>query len=117
MNQCGECTECCAVFEIEEINKPKHKLCAHCTSKGCSIYESRPEVCQTFECAYLNSDWKKELRPDKSGVIIAKSLKGEYLAYRLKDDISMNSPIMKQIEYMQLRHGVSIRGIDARKKG
>jgi len=77
---CGECTMCCKVFAIPDIDKPAGKWCKHCAiGKGCGIYASRPEVCRTFECMWLQSQsqpderdrFAEEFRPDKCKVVIA----------------------------------------------
>ncbi|MDE2578537.1 MAG: hypothetical protein KGL46_07030 [Hyphomicrobiales bacterium] len=69
---CGACNMCCKSLEIEHFNKPMGVLCKHWKDGcGCSIYETRPQVCRDFEC-----DWKEErslgpqLRPDKVGTIL-----------------------------------------------
>ena len=55
-NRCGSCTMCCRVFAISEFDKPADKWCKHCAmGKGCTIYETRPERCQTYECLWLQS--------------------------------------------------------------
>lgn len=62
-HSCGECSLCCIYPAIEKIQfaaegmpltgrKPYGKTCAHCTSKGCSVYEVRPPVCRNYECLW-----------------------------------------------------------------
>ena len=54
--ECGECTLCCKVVGVEDLKKPAGTWCAHCTSsRGCGIYETRPEECRTFVCAWLET--------------------------------------------------------------
>lgn len=67
---CGDCTVCCRVPAIDkpEVQKASGVLCRHCTG-GCTIYETRFEICRTFHCAWrqmgnLDESW----RPDQSGV-------------------------------------------------
>jgi hypothetical protein len=51
---CGECTLCCKLLGIESLDKPAGVWCAHCKpSRGCGIYESRPQDCRNFICGYL----------------------------------------------------------------
>lgn len=69
---CGECTVCCEVLRVDELNKPSGTLCEHCvTSKGCRIYETRFEICRTYRCMWLQGVFgnRPELRPDRSGVL------------------------------------------------
>lgn len=111
MSDCGECTECCTVFRIDEIKKPKHVKCEHCSDKGCGIHLSKPKTCSEYECAYTRSNWNLKLRPDKCGVII--DLKdGGHKAYRLRDKV--DPIIIKQIDFIQENYGIEIEGIDAR---
>lgn len=70
---CGFCTVCCYATRIDdpELQKPVGVTCAHCTGRGCGIYETRPGTCRTFYCGWwiwpeLDEDW----RPDRSGVLI-----------------------------------------------
>lgn len=68
---CGECTACCTVMAIDkpEMQKEAGVTCRHCSGSGCSIYETRPALCQHFHCGWrqlpiLDESW----RPDLSGV-------------------------------------------------
>jgi len=47
--ECGECTLCCTLCEIVELNKPAGEKCIHCTSK-CTIYEDRPFAFKEISC-------------------------------------------------------------------
>jgi hypothetical protein len=69
---CGECTACCSVMAIDkpDIQKAAGVLCRYCKN-GCTIYESRPQVCRSFHCGWrqlpvLDDNW----RPDRSGVFV-----------------------------------------------
>jgi hypothetical protein len=61
---CQGCTLCCKLMEIDALAKPRGTWCAHCDrTRGCTIYESRPEPCRTFYCGYrkipqLDERWK-----------------------------------------------------------
>ena len=75
---CGDCTACCTVLPITELNKPGCVTCEQLDEKrpGCSIYASRPKVCKEFECFWLidqkdsRSVLPAEFRPDLLGVLI-----------------------------------------------
>jgi hypothetical protein len=73
-NKCGECTVCCTLSVVKELNKEAGETCKHCISKvGCSIYEERPQDCKDFECAYLQSGTDNvSLRPDNCNVMFFK---------------------------------------------
>jgi hypothetical protein len=69
---CGDCIACCQALNIDEpeLVKPQGALCPNCTGSGCSIYETRPQVCRSWNCA-----WKRivsmpdDTRPDAMGVL------------------------------------------------
>jgi hypothetical protein len=69
---CGSCTMCCKVLEIDHFKKPAGKLCQFCTlGSGCTVYESRPEVCRDYECLWLTErDLGAMLKPDRIGTIL-----------------------------------------------
>jgi hypothetical protein len=72
MLTCGECTECCYAFPIEQLNKPPNTQCKHCNN-GCEIHDTKPDECSGFNCAYVQSKSNDEnLRPDKCGIIFEK---------------------------------------------
>jgi len=71
---CGECTVCCTALAIEtlELRKQPGVTCAHCTVRGCGIYESRFPICRSYFCGWfglpeLDESW----RPDRSGILIS----------------------------------------------
>ena len=73
-NKCGECTVCCTLSVVKELNKTAGETCKHCISNiGCGIYEERPKECKDFECAYLESGTTNiSLRPDNCNVMFFK---------------------------------------------
>src|SRR3569623_1139928 len=64
----GECTMCCKVMGIEDLEKPTNSWCKHCTSgRGCGIYEARPAEGRAFVCAWLQSDvFGEEWKPSRT---------------------------------------------------
>ena len=75
-NKCGNCTQCCRLLAVTELNKPKNTRCTHChVGVGCRIYHARPESCQAFKCLWLQTQdthlpFPLYLRPDKSKVVL-----------------------------------------------
>jgi hypothetical protein len=69
---CGDCVACCILLNIDEpeLVKPEGAICPNCTGAGCGIYDTRPQVCRGWNCA-----WKRipslppETRPDRLGVM------------------------------------------------
>jgi len=69
---CGECTVCCTLSVVSELNKKVGEQCRYCINNKCSIYGKHPQVCKDFECAYLQGGTNIELRPDKCGIMFFK---------------------------------------------
>jgi len=70
--KCVECTVCCTLSVVSELNKKAWEQCFNCVNDGCKIYGNHPQVCKDFECAYLQGGKDIELRPDKCGVMFWK---------------------------------------------
>lgn len=69
---CGECSACCFTHEIEALKKPTRTACQHmCNEGGCAIYDSKPEECTRFECAWLEGlAGEDSHRPDQNGLVV-----------------------------------------------
>ncbi len=54
VKECGDCTLCCKLLQVSELEKPQGRLCVHVDgSKGCAIYSERPQSCRSFHCLWL----------------------------------------------------------------
>lgn len=113
---CDGCTVCCDVLRIDAIGKKSHTRCQYCNSGGCTIYDSRPDVCKNFTCAYLTGSWGLKLRPDKCGVMIYNGAIKGYQALMFVEPSEVDPLIINQIEFMQKTYRIKINGIDARRK-
>ncbi len=69
---CGSCTACCTHLAIDstELQKAQHEECAHLVDKRCDVYATRPGLCRTFRCAWLEGVGNAEARPDRSGALL-----------------------------------------------
>lgn len=69
---CGECSFCCKVLEITELDKTAGVWCEHCRKTGgCGVYETRPDVCRDYECLWKGDrGMSAQLRPDRVGAIL-----------------------------------------------
>ena len=94
--KCGECTVCCTLSVVEELNKKAGERCFNCIGNGCSIYEKRPQVCKDFECAYLQGGNNIELRPDKCGVMFWKKTETIFCG-AMMPGITITDVALKQI--------------------
>jgi hypothetical protein len=64
---CGDCSVCCKVFPVPELDKPADTWCRHCQpGKGCGIYhQQRPKVCGDYTCMWLGSDLPENWKPNR----------------------------------------------------
>ena len=71
--QCGECSLCCKVLRIPELEKPKDHWCPNfLAGTGCGIYADRPPSCQAFHCAWLTQpSLGPEWKPSVSKMVLA----------------------------------------------
>ena len=52
------------------MESPAGVMCSKNSGTGCTIYESRPQVCRPFECLWLQQEQiPDDLRPDRCGVM------------------------------------------------
>jgi len=71
MRKCDGCTLCCTLMAVDELHKPPKVKCKYEGNKCCSIYETRPPSCRTFNCLWLQHDAIPEfMKPDKSGIVL-----------------------------------------------
>ena len=78
---CGSCTLCCTVQGIKEGmpgtpngEKLPNMACPYAKTHapscgGCTIYETRPQECVSYQCMWLGGFGGSGDRPDKLGVL------------------------------------------------
>jgi hypothetical protein len=75
---CEDCTLCCKVMAIDELEKPAGSWCQRCKpGVGCEAYAERPAECRAFNCLWLIDErlgphWK----PSKSKMVVTTSEDG-----------------------------------------
>lgn len=68
LRSCGDCDLCCKHLPVKEYDSPAGEYCKHCDS-GCTIHETRAQVCRDFECLWkLQPQIPEEYRPDRIGI-------------------------------------------------
>ena len=70
---CGECSLCCTVLRVDELRKLGGTPCralARAPAHGCSIHATRPEICRTYRCLWLQGAFEEEDRPDRLGAVL-----------------------------------------------
>ena len=86
--ECADCSLCCKLAAIPEIDKPANKWCRHCKpGDGCLIYLTRPDTCAAFAC-----DWLTDLhvpdfwRPVKSHMVLTRVMSRGQIVLRVMVD-------------------------------
>lgn len=69
---CGDCTMCCTLLTIEELDKPAGEPCTHLGPKQttCLFYDSRPPACREYRCSWSQGFGAVTDRPDLLGLIV-----------------------------------------------
>jgi len=72
--QCGDCTLCCKLLPVRELQKLSNTRCQYQRyGKGCTVYNTRkmPGSCKLWNCRWIINDDTEELsRPDRVGYVI-----------------------------------------------
>ena len=69
--QCGSCTLCCKMLYVPDYDSKIGEYCKHCLpNTGCSIHETKKEICRTFDCLWIKQPQIPDsYRPDKCHVL------------------------------------------------
>ncbi len=72
LKECGTCTLCCKVYDIDDFEKKAGKLCHNVRSEGgCGVWGLHPKTCQEFKCLWLrHDDMDGRWRPDVAGFVL-----------------------------------------------
>jgi hypothetical protein len=70
---CGDCTLCCKVYNMPELEKSAGQWCRHCVpGQGCGIHDTRPEVCRAFFCLWIRDDTLPDYwKPNRSKMVLS----------------------------------------------
>ncbi len=66
---CGECTLCCTLVRVDEINKPAFTACPSICATGCSRQTTKPASCTAYSCFWLMGYGADTDRPDRIGAV------------------------------------------------
>jgi Fe-S-cluster containining protein len=59
------------VLRVDELDKRAGVDCRHqCGEKGCGIYETRPQICRSYQCLWRQGGLEDDERPDVTGGIV-----------------------------------------------
>jgi Fe-S-cluster containining protein len=72
MRACDECSLCCKVIGVREIDKPRGQWCKHYKAgKGCAVYLTRPAVCRDYTCRFkIDPELDEIWRPSECRMVI-----------------------------------------------
>jgi hypothetical protein len=102
--RCGECSLCCKLAQVDELDKPSGVWCRHCAPGrgGCTIYETRPDVCRNWFCNWIvDSRLGPEWYPLTSKMILFSENAGSRLCVRVEPshaDVWRREPYYSQLK-------------------
>ncbi len=107
---CEDCTLCCKLLGVVELDKPVNQFCAYCPDGkgGCGRYATRPKTCKDFECGYLTAPLPIEFRPDNVHIIVTgedKKLRVQFIHVDPDYPNAPNSPHGKSLIGLLRRYG------------
>jgi hypothetical protein len=118
--KCGDCSLCCSLLSIEEIEKPANVWCQHCQpgEGGCSIYADRPLACRTYACQWLinPATMGDEWRPTRAKMVVTYQRRTDG-GYFLSVDVDPSVPDRwRQAPYYKKIKRASLLGLTDRKR-
>lgn len=113
MRTCSDCTMCCKILGVKELNKEPNENCVHCNAgKGCQIYETRPQTCREFNCLWLQNElMPEEMRPDRTHVVLSVPTDGESLVALVDEkrpDAYLKGPTGDLVRYFSRKTSVLV---------
>jgi Fe-S-cluster containining protein len=72
--ECGECYACCNGHLLAKSHGNTFGggcACVFLVDKMCSVYETRPDVCRKYQCAWTQHLLDIDMRPDKCGLMVS----------------------------------------------
>ncbi len=119
--QCGQCTACCTVLAVYELNKPMRWACDHLGPGCCRRYDSRPESCREFHCLWLRGGIGdgESWRPDRCGVMfdsfVTKTASGpRYAAVELWKGAFDERAVAARLQELASKHEIELSYRDGR---
>ena len=101
---CGDCTLCCKLMKIVELDKKEGLWCGHCRpGVGCAAYATRPSECRSFTCGWLtNPDLDDAWKPNRARMVVTLEDEGRMVAVHV--DPSQPRAWMQPPFYAKLKH-------------
>lgn len=103
-NDCGECTICCDGWLIANAygNKFGNDIpCKFLCDKKCSIYNTRPTSCSSYQCAWSQGLFPDWMKPTLSNVLVSvevDKMKKQFLKV-IELGVEINPNVLACIDY------------------
>lgn len=114
--ECGACSLCCTLLRVDELNKLGGADCVHQRPEGgCRIHATRPGICRSYRCAWLQGRFDPGDRPDRLGAVLDFVNRGGQLMLQVhlaRADAFEGSPRLREIAGRQ-RESLPVRIVDA----
>jgi hypothetical protein len=113
---CGSCSLCCTILRVDELAKPAGRDCIHQRgTQGCAIHATRPTICRSYRCLWLQGGLEDDERPDRTGGIVDLETTGVGLRLAIRESrrgIFDESPALQTIAE-RYRGSMPVRITDA----
>ena len=94
---CGDCTACCTGALIGKAYgnwfNPGNP-CVFLVEQKCSIYETRPQACRNYQCAWSQGLFPDWMKPTESNVLVSVEQKDDNQFLRVK--LLTDNPLHKK---------------------
>ena len=121
LKRCGDCSLCCKVLAIPELEKPKDAWCSNfAAGTGCRIYADRPPSCRDFACRWLvdssmGPEWKpsvcKLVLDTKPGLLVVHADPAVSKPWRMEPYHS----VLKRLAAQGLARGTLVMAMERRR--
>lgn len=112
---CGTCNACCIAPKVDGVNEAWTRcphLKDHPSKHSCLIYDKRPDICQKFECVWLQKhNWDSmpnAMRPDKCGVMLTGEEDGSVKVWELWDG-AVSQPYVLMVLQRIMNNGTPLK--------
>jgi len=103
LRPCGDCTVCCSGALIGDAygNKFGHgNPCIFLVENKCTIYQTRPDVCRNYQCAWSQGLLPEWMKPSQCGVLISVETEGgnQYLKVISQNNQALTPEIINYLD-------------------
>jgi len=97
---------CCTWVGVQSLGKLPGERCKHLGPNGCTIYDTRPDECRIFNCAWLLGVGDQSVRPDRlGGVVTGNPQQRMIVIFGPDDELEKRSAYVRKLLAKQARRG------------